>query len=60
MARQPSIVHVIVISILFVALIITLLLYFDIHEDVLRFLDWLDAAWCKYSNERYDIVIEQY
>ena len=21
----------------------TLLLYFDVHEDVLRFLDWLDA-----------------
>ena len=43
MARQPSIVHVIAISVLFVALMITLLLYFDVHEDVLRFLDWLDA-----------------
>jgi uncharacterized membrane protein YdjX (TVP38/TMEM64 family) len=43
MARQPSIFHVIVISILFVALVITLLMYFDVHEDVLRFLDWLDA-----------------
>ncbi|MEN8108244.1 MAG: TVP38/TMEM64 family protein [Pseudomonadota bacterium] len=43
MARQPSIVHVIVISILFVALVTALLLYFDVHEDVLRFFDWLDA-----------------
>ena len=43
MARQPSIIHVIVISILFVALVITLLMYFDVHEDVLRFIDWLDA-----------------
>jgi uncharacterized membrane protein YdjX (TVP38/TMEM64 family) len=43
MARQPSIIHVIVISILFVALAITLLMYFDVHDDVLRFLDWLDA-----------------
>jgi len=43
MARQPSIVHVIFISVLFVALITILLVYFDVHEGVLRFLDWLDA-----------------
>jgi len=43
MTRQPSIARVIVISILFVALVITLLVYFDAHEDVLRLLDWLDA-----------------
>jgi uncharacterized membrane protein YdjX (TVP38/TMEM64 family) len=43
MARQPSVIHVIVISILFVVLVIILLMYFDVHEDVLRFLDWLDA-----------------
>ena len=43
MARKPSIFHVIIISILFVALVVTLLMYFDVHEDVLRLLDWLDA-----------------
>ena len=43
MARQPSIFPVIIISILFVALGVTLLMYFDVHEDVLRLLDWLDA-----------------
>jgi uncharacterized membrane protein YdjX (TVP38/TMEM64 family) len=43
MARQPSIFPVIIISILFVALGIALLMYFDVHEDVLRLLDWLDA-----------------
>jgi uncharacterized membrane protein YdjX (TVP38/TMEM64 family) len=43
MARQPSIFHVIIISILFVALGIALLVYFDVNEDVLRLLDWLDA-----------------
>jgi len=43
MARQPSIFPVIIISILFVALGVTLLMYFDVHEDVLQLLDWLDA-----------------
>ena len=43
MARQPSIFPVIIISILFVVLGVTLLMYFDVHEDVLRLLDWLDA-----------------
>jgi len=43
MARQPSIFPVIIISILFVALGIAVLMYFDVHEDVLRLLDWLDA-----------------
>ena len=43
MARQPSIFPVIIISILFVALGTTLLMYFDVHEDVLQLLDWLDA-----------------
>jgi uncharacterized membrane protein YdjX (TVP38/TMEM64 family) len=43
MTRQLSIIPVIVISILFVALVITVLLYFDAHEEVLRLLDWLDA-----------------
>ena len=43
MARQPSIFHVIIISILFVVLGIALLMYFDVNEDVLRLLDWLDA-----------------
>ena len=43
MARQPSIFPVIIISILFVALGVALLMYFDVHEDVLQLLDWLDA-----------------
>ena len=43
MARQPSIFPVIIISILFVALGVTLLMYFDVHEDVLQLLDWLDS-----------------
>jgi uncharacterized membrane protein YdjX (TVP38/TMEM64 family) len=43
MTRQPSIFPVIIISILFVVLGVTLLMYFDVHEDVLRLLDWLDA-----------------
>ncbi|MCK5480777.1 MAG: TVP38/TMEM64 family protein, partial [Gammaproteobacteria bacterium] len=43
MARQPSILPVIIISILFVALGVALLMYFDVHEDVLQLLDWLDA-----------------
>ena len=43
MARQPPIFPVIIISILFVVLGVTLLMYFDVHEDVLRLLDWLDA-----------------
>jgi len=43
MARQPSIFPVIIISILFVALGIAVLMYFDVHEDVLQLLDWLDS-----------------
>jgi uncharacterized membrane protein YdjX (TVP38/TMEM64 family) len=43
MARQPSIFPVIIISILFVALGVALLMYFDVHEDVLQLLDWLDS-----------------
>ena len=43
MAMQPSIARVIVISILFVALAITVMVYFDAHEEVLQLLDWLDA-----------------
>ena len=43
MTRQPSIVRLIVISILFVALLVALLVYFDVHDDVLRLLEWLDA-----------------
>ena len=43
MTRQPSIFPVIIISILFVALGVTLLMYFDVHEDVLQLLDWLDS-----------------
>ena len=43
MAKQPSIFHVIVISLLFVALVTAALVYFDAHEEVLRLLNWLDA-----------------
>lgn len=43
MLREASIFRVIVASILFVVLVITLLVYLDIHEEVLHFLDWLDA-----------------
>jgi len=43
MSRQPSIVPVIAISILFVALVVAALVYFDAHEEVLGLLDWLDA-----------------
>jgi uncharacterized membrane protein YdjX (TVP38/TMEM64 family) len=43
MARQVSIIRPIVISILFVALLVAVLVYFDAHEDVQRLLEWLDA-----------------
>lgn len=43
MARNTSIFQVIIVSILFVALVIGTLVYFDVHEEVLRLLDWLDA-----------------
>jgi len=43
MARKTSILRVIAISILFVVLVIAVLVYFDVHEEVLRLLDWLDA-----------------
>lgn len=43
MLREASIFRVIAASILFVVLVIAVLVYFDIHEGVLRFLDWLDA-----------------
>jgi uncharacterized membrane protein YdjX (TVP38/TMEM64 family) len=42
MVREKSIVSLIVISILFVALMTAMLVYFDVHEEVLRLLDWLD------------------
>jgi len=43
MSRQPSILHVIIISILFVVFATTALVYFDVHEEVLRLLNWLNA-----------------
>lgn len=47
MTRQPSFLRLIAISILFVALLVAALVYFDVHDDVLRLLEWLDAqgAW---------------
>ena len=43
MARQPSVVHAIGVSILFVSLLVAVLVYFDAHEEVRRMLEWLDA-----------------
>ncbi|MDH5469956.1 MAG: TVP38/TMEM64 family protein, partial [Gammaproteobacteria bacterium] len=43
MTRQPSMVRLVVISILFVTLVVAALVYFDAHEEILRLLDWLDA-----------------
>ena len=43
MSRQPSIFHVIVISVLFVVLVTAVLVYLDVDEEVLRLFDWLDA-----------------
>ncbi|HSG10990.1 MAG TPA: TVP38/TMEM64 family protein, partial [Gammaproteobacteria bacterium] len=39
----PSMVRLVVISILFVTLVVAALVYFDAHEEILRLLDWLDA-----------------
>jgi uncharacterized membrane protein YdjX (TVP38/TMEM64 family) len=47
MAKGPSLTQAIAISILFVAVIMVVLVYFDAHDQVLQLLEWLDAqgAW---------------
>lgn len=47
MIRAASPLRGIAVSVLFVAVILALLIYFDTHQQVLRLLEWLDAqgAW---------------
>lgn len=43
MTKEPSLVQGIAISILFVASVLGVLIYYDAHEEVLRLLEWVDA-----------------
>jgi hypothetical protein len=57
MAQQPSIVHVIIISILFVKQGITLLMYFDVHEEVLD-IEVLDTELVRVASDHLPLIVE--